>query len=419
MINYIVQVLLFQTVFLAVYDILLKKETFFQWNRAYLILTSVLAYILPLFKFQTLQENIPQDYVVMLPEVMRTPSTFLENKIDWSAILFEVSGWIFFIGVLVAGVLFIFKLIKIFRLIYQNEKENKENYSLVLLKDQQTAFSFFKYIFIGKTINNKVKIINHEIVHVKQKHSIDLLLFEIQKILFWFNPYSYLYQNRIADIHEFIADSRSVSRKEKNAFFKSLLAEAFQVDNFAFINSFNKKSLIKKRIIMFSKNSSKEILKFKYLLIAPILFGMLIYTSCESKSNGEMEDSKIEKIDNSKKDDQFTFTQLKQAPIYPGCENAEDPKKCLQDGIMNYVASNFDASIQDNLDLESKKQRVYVQFTIDKEGKIIDATARGPHKSLETEALRVINNLPQMQPGEYEGKKVNTQYTLPINLVID
>ena len=170
---------------------------------------------------------------------------------------------------------------------------------------------------------------------------------------------------------------------------------------------------------MFSKNSSKEIFKFKYLLIVPILFGMLIYTSCENKSNGDLQDSSNEKIESSKKDDKFDFVYLEQTPIYPGCENAEDPKKCFQDGIMNYVASNFDTSVQKNLDLESKKQRVYVQFTIDKEGKIVDAKARGPHKSLETEALRVINNLPQMQPGEYEGEKVNTKYTLPISLDIE
>ena len=82
MINYILQVLLFQTVFLAVYDLVLKKETFFQWNRAYLIITSVLAYVVPLIRFTGAAENIPQEYRIMLPEVMLSPETFIEKQME-------------------------------------------------------------------------------------------------------------------------------------------------------------------------------------------------------------------------------------------------------------------------------------------------------------------------------------------------
>ena len=79
MINYIVQVLLFQTVFIAVYDLVLKKETFFQWNRAYLIITSVLAYVIPFIRFTGVSENIPQEYRIMLPVVILSPETFIEK----------------------------------------------------------------------------------------------------------------------------------------------------------------------------------------------------------------------------------------------------------------------------------------------------------------------------------------------------
>ncbi len=282
MINYIVQVLLFQTVFLAVYDLILKKETFFQWNRAYLIITSVLAYIIPLIKFTGASENIPHEYRIMLPEVMLSPETFIEKQVESSATLFSGMQWVFIIGVVIAGLLFATKLFQIFKLIHQNSKEKNKDYHLVLLPTQHTAFSFFHYIFLGKTNHQKKEIIQHELIHVKQKHSIDLLFFEIQKVLLWFNPYSYLYQNRIAEIHEFIADNKTVNKKEKSTFYQSLLAETFKVDKLAFVNSFNKQSIIKKRIIMFSKSKSKEILKFKYLLIIPMLMGMLVYTSCEN-----------------------------------------------------------------------------------------------------------------------------------------
>ncbi|MCK5677901.1 MAG: energy transducer TonB [Flavobacteriaceae bacterium] len=517
MINYIIQVLLFQTVFLAVYDLILKKETFFQWNRAYLIVTSILAYIIPLIRFTSASESIPQEYRIMLPEVMLSPETFIEKQVESSAILFSGMQWVFIIGVVIAGLLFASKLYQIFKLIRQNSKEKNKDYHLILLPSQHTAFSFFHYIFLGKTARQKEEIIQHELIHVKQKHSIDLLFFEAQKILLWFNPYSYLYQNRIAEIHEFIADAKTVHKKEKSTFYQTLLAETFKVDKLAFVNAFNKQSIIKKRIIMFSKEKSKEILKFKYVLMIPVLMGMLLYTSCENtepdkalskinqkrfikfitegytKNDGthiekrvvqtEIEgyfdlynglnpggneisisdltneekaeylesimmrkdksatDLKIIEFENGnrmiqqiidfrerdkyKKSKDYSnadvvpFAHIDQVPIFPGCEDATDQKKCMVKKITKFVGSNFNTSLSKSLGLAKGKKRVYVQFKIDKTGDIVDVKARGPHKDLETEAIRVISSLPQMQPGEENGKKVAVKYTLPITLVVE
>jgi bla regulator protein blaR1 len=511
MINYIVQVLLFQTVFLAVYDLILKKETFFQWNRSYLIFSSVLAYIIPLVKFESVSRNIPQEYIVMLPEVMLSPSTYIEKQVDFSIILFTVFQWIFLTGMVIATLLFIYKLIQIIKLISKNDSQKTKDYDLVILEKDNSAFSFFRYIFLGKTVQQKDEIIKHELIHVKQKHSLDLLFFELQKIIFWFNPFSYLYQNRIAEVHEFIADSKTINQKDKTIYFQKMLAETFQVDKITFVNAFYKPSIIKKRIMMLAKNNSKEILKFKYLLMIPVLMGMLIYTSCEntetdkalSKINekrltkivmagyttkegkvvpekvfqGEREGyfdfyfnktppgkviresnlSDEEKIEFKKFSENFQkpilyeyengnrgvylnfktfftkkeklidysnasevpFTQIDQVPVYPGCENAEDQKACMIQKITKYVGANFDTSITKELDLKKGKKRVYVQFKIDKTGAIVDIKARGPHKDLEVEALRVVSSLPPMQPGKQNGKAVGVKYTLPITLVVE
>ncbi|MCK4562882.1 MAG: energy transducer TonB, partial [Flavobacteriaceae bacterium] len=300
----------------------------------------------------------------------------------------------------------------------------------------------------------------------------------------------------------------------------SLLAETFAVDKIAFVNAFNKQSLIKKRIIMFSKKKSKEILKFKYLLMIPVLMGMMIYTSCENtetdkalskvnekrliktitggytnkdgtvvnekviqtekegyldayifgakpegklisfddltnaernefdiynekmkeiwdgyarynfyeKENGErvfqeiIDKEKFKKKMESKdysNASEVPFAHIDQTPVYPGCENEEDQKACMVKKITEHVANNFDVGISKNLGLEPGKKRVYVQFKIDKTGNIIDVKARGPHTDLEEEAVRVVSSLPQMQPGEENGKKVAVKYTLPITLVIE
>ncbi len=414
MLDYFIKVLLFQTLFLAVYDLFLKRETFFQWNRAYLIGTSVVAYIIPALKIEQVEAFVSlnyQEYIIQLPEIMLSPTAVIEKQVDWSVLLFTTLQWVFWIGIVIATVLFLVRLNQIIRLIYTNEKEHRANFSLVHLNNRK-AFSFFSYIFLGKEIEpeNKSQIINHELVHVEQKHSIDLLFFELQKIVCWFNPFSYVFQHRIAELHEFIADSKSVKEIDKSNYFQNLLAQTFQVQKISFINPFLKVSLIKKRIVMLNKNKSKQVLKLKYLLLLPVLVSMLVYTSCENKED-ELK-SKTESIE------EITFAIIEKAPIFPGCEDAADSKKCLQEQIQKHVAIKYNTSLAGDLELEPGKKRVYVQFTIDKNGEIIDVKARGPHAALEEEAVRVVKSLPKMISGEHKGKKVGVKYTLPITLMI-
>ena len=484
MLDYIIKVLIFQTLFLAIYDLFLKRETFFQWNRVYLILTSILAYIIPLLKVNRVSEIIPEDYIILLPEVVLSPTATIEQKLQEPEVVFNFVQFIFVVGIILAASLFLFKLLRIIQLIYNNEKERKKHYFLVFLKNS-SAFSFFNYIFLGKAISDKSKqqVIEHELIHVQQKHSIDLLVFELQKIVCWFNPFSYIYQHRISELHEFIADSKAIIEKDKTSYFNKLLSETFGVQNISFINPFFKHSLIKKRIVMLHKNKSKQVLKLKYLLLIPVLLSMLVYTSCEKSetiiegkpSEGllkqKSEDLKLiearlnklfDELGKStkltdeqskrvqevkeelylylvkKREESFIskdissvplseielakgvpFAIIDQTPVFPGCEDAIDQKKCLQESISNHIAQNFDKSIAKPLALEAGKKKIYVQFTIDKNGMITDAKARGPHEALEEEAMKAINELPKMQPGEQNGKKVDVKYTLPISFEVE
>jgi len=285
MLDYILKVLLFQTLFLVVYDLMLKRETFFQWNRVYLIVTSCIAYVIPLLKVNQLYEVMPQEYIVLLPEIILTPGAVIKESFSWSSVLFTALSYMFWMGLVCASLLFIKRLYVIVRLIVDNEKESLLNYNLVKL-ESNSAFSFFNYIFLGKALSekNKEQIVSHELVHVQQKHSLDLLFFELQKIVLWFNPFSYLFQRRIAELHEFIADSKAVKEIDKQDYFQNLLSQTFGTQKFSFINPFLKFSLIKKRISMLNKDNSKQVLKFKYVLMLPLLIGMLLYSSCEKES---------------------------------------------------------------------------------------------------------------------------------------
>ncbi len=280
MINYIVQVVLFQVLFLFIYDLFLSKETFFTKNRWYLISTPLLSFLIPFIKIPTFKKAVPKELIIQLPEIFLSPENVIQEteiyqSINYGAILFCV-------GVSVFTVIFLIKLFKIINLITKYDGVKKKGFTLIFIPKQSKAFSFFNYIFLGKEIqeNQQAQIIEHELVHSKQKHSLDLLFFEFLKIIMWFNPMIYFYQKRITLVHEYISDAIAVKSETKEIYINNLLSNFFQVENIAFVNQFYKQTLIKKRIIMMSKKQSKKMNQLKYLLLIPVLASMLFYTAC-------------------------------------------------------------------------------------------------------------------------------------------
>lgn len=110
------------------------------------------------------------------------------------------------------------------------------------------------------------------------------------------------------------------------------------------------------------------------------------------------------------------FAVIENVPIYPGCENEkgnEAKKKCMSSKISAFINKKFDTNLASDLGLDGR-QRIAVQFKIDKNGKVVDVRARAPHPRLEKEALNVVSGLPNMTPGKQRGKPVGVLYSLPI-----
>ncbi|WP_397445374.1 M56 family metallopeptidase [Polaribacter sp. R77954] len=288
MINYILQVILFQVFFLAIYDFFLSKETFFTKNRWYLLSTPMLSFVLPLIKIPTLQKAVSQEFVIQLPEIVLNPDKVIQQTIQTTNIEKSINyvNILFWVGVAFFLILFLIKLMKIIRFIRENESIKKSDFILIFIPNQAKAFSFFNYIFLGEEVpkQQQEKVIQHELVHSQQKHSIDLLFFEILKIAMWFNPMIYFYQKRITLVHEYISDAVVAKSETKESYINSLLSSFFQVENIEFVNQFYKKSLIKKRIIMMKKNQSKTVNQLKYLVLLPVLLSMLFYSSCADEN---------------------------------------------------------------------------------------------------------------------------------------
>lgn len=112
---------------------------------------------------------------------------------------------------------------------------------------------------------------------------------------------------------------------------------------------------------------------------------------------------------------EIPYGVIDQPPVFPGCEDLKDEaqKKCTSNNIANHVNKNFNTKLSNDLKLTGK-QRINVIFKINTDGNIIGVRSRAPHPELEKEAIRVVNLLPKMIPGEQKGKKVNVPYSLPI-----
>ncbi|MDH3321629.1 MAG: energy transducer TonB [Flavobacteriaceae bacterium] len=152
----------------------------------------------------------------------------------------------------------------------------------------------------------------------------------------------------------------------------------------------------------------------------------IIETVLESTETDQSEEIIVEELDQIEEiieeevvEKDIPFAIIEEPPVYPGCKGSkEQKKKCLQDKISAHVNKNFKTELAQDLGLAPGKKKVYVQFRIDKNGDIINVQARGPHKRLEKEAMRVIELLPQMTPGKQRTKPVRVSYTLPITLVV-
>ncbi|MEL6305341.1 MAG: M56 family metallopeptidase, partial [Bacteroidota bacterium] len=313
----------------------------------------------------------------------------------------------------------LFGLSKIFKLRKNAFLVRKEGLTFYTLANNLSPFSFFKWIFINNTIQGEARtqILRHEKVHATQWHSLDKLFFELMKVVFWMNPLVYCYSKRLSEIHEFLAD-REVLAEKGPKFYQQLLNSAFNTQNIFLVNQFYNTSLIKKRMVMLTKQNSKRTLKFKYLLTLPLIFGMLVYVSCKDETEPPSEvEPEATNFTTSEQKEAVPFMVVQNPPMFPGCEDAEDQRTCFIQNLQNHVKENFTYPKEalEN-DIEGKVSNF---FKVSVTGDIVGITSEGPSEVLEQEAVRIISKLPKMSPAMQDGEPVEVAFSFPISFVLN
>lgn len=271
--------------FYLLYLVFLRKETFYVGNRWYLLIGLVTSIVLPLITFTKTVWVDPEPiskYIEVVPLVDDTTiRTISEEPMDWSLILSSAYVLVSLIIILKVGI----EIASFFNKIIKLNKQKDTNFTLIYSNSTENPFSFFKYIVINPTLFSKEEyehIITHERIHVKQFHSIDVLISKVFCALFWINPIIWLYRKAMLQNLEFIADNYSLEQIEsKYEYQKTLLKVVAHQQTLSITNPFYQ-SLIKKRIIMLQTNQSHKRNAWKYATILPVLVGFMLLFQIET-----------------------------------------------------------------------------------------------------------------------------------------
>lgn len=266
--------------FYLMYVLFLRKETFFVSNRWYLISGLILSLILPLITFTKIiwvePTPIPDFYEEVIPLTNNGIEVPIqETPLDWSLIVTTAYA--------VISILIVMKitleLASFFNKIRKHQKHKETSFTLIHSDTTENPFSFFHYIVINPNRFSEEEfqhILTHESIHVKQKHSIDVLLGKLFCAFFWANPIIWFYRKAMLQNLEFIADSETFQQIEnKYEYQRTLLKVVTHQHDLSITNQFYQ-SLIKKRIVMLHTNQSNKRNVWKYATILPLLVGFML-----------------------------------------------------------------------------------------------------------------------------------------------
>ncbi len=271
---YLAKVNAYWLLFYGCYWLLLRKHTFFHWNRIYLLGTLLIAFALPAIHFA---EPIKTFYV---PETVYQKATISVAVIAGEAPETGMNPWIWIACIYIPVVLalswnFISGLVRLFAIVRRSETIGMGDYTLVMMPQSGpgksgSSFSFFRWLFLSPQDyrHNPDAIIRHEYEHIRQWHTVDILVIELLKICFWFNPILWLYKRSIETVHEYLADQPVPNRNDYASF---LVAYALRSPDIAVANHFFNASLLKNRIEMIYRKRSSRWLLTRYALVLPVL----------------------------------------------------------------------------------------------------------------------------------------------------
>ena len=294
---------------LAVYYLFLEKEKIHVFNRFYLLFSIVFSMVLPFITIEVIQE-------IAQPTV--NPGNIL--ILQGSAAILEETNYLvigiwslYAVVTLVLAIRFFSNIITISSKMKMNTPIEYKNAKLILVPEKTLPHTFLNTIFINETeYNNReieAELYTHELTHVTQKHTLDILFIELLKTIFWFNPIFIFYKKAIQLNHEFLADEKVVNAYNNVPFYQSLLLSKANENQTFYLASNLNYLITKKRLLMMTKTTSKSKAILKKIILLPCFTGLILLLCVESIAQEKQ-------VNNAKSNAQNTISDKQKRDSY-------------------------------------------------------------------------------------------------------
>ena len=467
MLAYTIKSVIFLSMMYIPYMLMLRKESFFHFNRILLVCIMLLSLILPLCDFHALSiENNPIQHGMI---VIGTPTAVVESannvttieEINWFAVVF----YVYIIGMAATFIWKMVQLAVLYGTIRNGVLWKDEQYGTTIYCHAQdiAPFSWLNTIVISEDDynNNATEILRHEMGHIEHNHSYDIILVNIVQTIQWWNPLAWIIASSLRDVHEYEADDAVLTSGVNIRQYQTLLIrKAIANTNYAFANSFNH-SLLKKRITMMDRAKSNPWMRTKALLLIPVsalalsafatpdlnvlaekvmetnekiirIRKTLAYLQTlrippyeiarilaerkerekkyaeEIRETIKLNSGKVSKVYDVAEEKKQAYDVVEEMPKFPGGMQA----------LIQYLTKTI--KYPEESEAKGEQGRVVCTFVVEADGKVSNTMiAKGVAPALDKEAERVVSSMPNWIPGKQNGQNVRVNYTLPITFVVN
>jgi hypothetical protein len=302
LLNYFIEANLYLICFYALYQIVLVRHKHFRFNRAFLLGGIILSLLLPMVSFQLAgmqNSSSGLEGYIILPAVTITSA-------QTESVGFILKWWHIIGGIYLAGVFFyllrlLWQMVQLFYYLprFKTSSERKNGYTLVNTNGEIPTCSFFRFLFWDNSakLSNEEKnqILEHELVHISQLHSLDVLFVGILRAIFWFNPFIHLIKSNITEVHEYLADHYATREIGVEDYSKLLTLQVFKSYDFAIANNFHKSQVVK-RIRMLKSDRSRSLWINVGVLIPVLTLLIMVLAYDVTGSKSEIDATNLESL---------------------------------------------------------------------------------------------------------------------------
>lgn len=279
---YLVQVIVASGILYVYYHLFLRNKRFHQYNRFYLLSAVCISVLVPFFNIPVYFSDAETDSSVVLrtwqsislgyedPVVLLTGDGkgWLANSFTWASLFYAI----YIAASLILLARIGFSLYRIRRIIHSHSVEDLKGVRFVNTTEPGTPFSFFRWLFWHRRIElgspKGEYIFRHEIFHIRQKHSLDILFLELVTVIFWINPFFHIIRRETKAIHEFLADRFAATEDSKWEYSELLLMQVLNTRQ-PLVNPFFHNQ-IKRRIAMITNPQQTSHQYLRKILVLPL-----------------------------------------------------------------------------------------------------------------------------------------------------